>query len=124
MRLTGIDIHGFGIFNGFSCTKLSEKLTVFLGENEAGKTTLMSFIRQMLFGFPTGHQKNVQRYPPFMGGRYGGNLTFVLEDGESITVRRHRPDRATRDDVTVEIAGEVQGEAYLKRILHPTTLGI
>lgn len=121
MRIKSIDIHGFGIFSGFFCEKISEQLTIFLGENEAGKSTLMTFIRQMLFGFPTGRKNKPHRYPPLREGMYGGNLTFQLENRENITLRRHRNEKTTKDNITVQTDDGIKDEFFLKRILHPIT---
>ena len=51
MRITGLKIDGFGVWSGLKLADLSDQLTVFYGPNEAGKTTLMQFVRSMLYGF-------------------------------------------------------------------------
>ena len=52
MRLTGIYIDGFGLFHNLKIDGLTPELTVFLGMNESGKSTLLGFLRAVLFGFP------------------------------------------------------------------------
>lgn len=52
MRITAINIDGFGIFHETAITDLPPGLALFLGHNEAGKSTLLAYIRQILFGFP------------------------------------------------------------------------
>ena len=39
-----------------SPTAFGEGLTAIVGPNEAGKTTLLAFIRRMLYGFPDGRR--------------------------------------------------------------------
>jgi uncharacterized protein YhaN len=77
--LRGWEIEGFGVFRGTALSDVPEGLTLVVGPNEAGKSTLLGFLRFMLFGFPRGEQ---QKYPPLQGGRHGGRLTF--EDAEGL----------------------------------------
>lgn len=59
-------------------------MTAFCEENGAGKTTLASFIKAMFYGLES-YRSNTkefcdrQRYYPFAGGNFGGNLTFEWE---------------------------------------------
>ncbi|MDN6731077.1 MAG: AAA family ATPase, partial [Atopostipes suicloacalis] len=52
MKIKKLVIYGYGkwIDQTFD---LNEDIQIFLGENEAGKSTLMSFIHSIFFGFPT-----------------------------------------------------------------------
>jgi uncharacterized protein YhaN len=52
MRITGIEIERFGVWQNFQQSLHRQGLTVFYGPNEAGKTTLLRFIRGVLYGFP------------------------------------------------------------------------
>lgn len=61
MRIDGIDIERFGAWRGFSQTLHPEGLSVIYGPNEAGKTTLLRFIRGVLYGFPTDGGPSVRR---------------------------------------------------------------
>src|SRR5260370_41074904 len=85
MRIGGWHIDGFGLFNDFE-VNLSDGLTVFLGPNEAGKSTLLGFLRAMLFGFPSRRSRAPQ-YPPLRGGRHGGRLILCGPQGEVIVER-------------------------------------
>ena len=51
MKITALDIDRFGIWQGLSVSSLSDQVNVFYGPNEAGKTTIMQFIRAILYGF-------------------------------------------------------------------------
>jgi len=73
MRIDGWHADGFGILKDFDQADLEPGVTVLLGENEAGKSTLLAFVRAMLFGFPDGRSKE-RSYPPLLGGRHGGKL--------------------------------------------------
>ncbi|WP_158289349.1 AAA family ATPase [Paenibacillus flagellatus] len=60
--------------------------TLFYGPNEAGKSTLMGFIRAVLFGLP--RSPAFERHEPPSGGPYGGSLVIELPDGTSYRVER------------------------------------
>ena len=51
MKLTSLKIDGFGMWSDLELEGLDEPLSVFYGRNEAGKTTLLQFIRSILYGF-------------------------------------------------------------------------
>ena len=61
MRLEELYLDGFGHFHQRAIGPISGHITVFYGPNEAGKSTLLAFIRAVLFGFPPGLQ---QPLPP------------------------------------------------------------
>ena len=50
MKITSLRIERFGVWENLNLPKLSRGLNVFFGPNEAGKTTLMQFIRTCLYG--------------------------------------------------------------------------
>ncbi|MBW8884897.1 MAG: AAA family ATPase, partial [Planctomycetia bacterium] len=50
MRIKRIEIDGFGVWKGLALEELSDQATVIYGPNEAGKTTLMQFVRAVLYG--------------------------------------------------------------------------
>ena len=53
MRIDAINIDGFGTFSDRNFSQIDSPLTVIYGPNEAGKSTLLGYLRQILFGFPT-----------------------------------------------------------------------
>ena len=71
MRITGLHIDGFGRFADRGFGPLERPVTVFYGPNEAGKSTLLEFIRRILFGFPSGRNRG-NEYPPLAGDTAGG----------------------------------------------------
>ncbi|MDO5554422.1 MAG: AAA family ATPase, partial [Planctomycetia bacterium] len=50
MKITSLEIERFGIWDHLRLPRVSKGLNVFYGPNEAGKTTLMQFIRSSLYG--------------------------------------------------------------------------
>ncbi len=93
MRITGFYIDGFGIFHNCRINNLSAGLNLFLGANEAGKSTLLAFFRQILFGFPTARNRHERQYFPQGGGRLGGVLFITLSNGREIRIERRRGPR-------------------------------
>ncbi len=86
MRVERIYIDGYGIFGDFTLDELSPRMTVLVGPNESGKTTLLSFIRTILFGFLGKRSENPCE--PLRGGRHGGRI-FVTDDrDESYVIER------------------------------------
>src|SRR5690348_8209866 len=72
MKITDIEIDGFGVWHNLKLTGLSRKVTAFYGANEAGKTTVMQFVRSVMYGVTPSRR---QRYlPPLDGGQPGGVL--------------------------------------------------
>jgi uncharacterized protein YhaN len=94
MKVRDIQIDGFGVWTGLSVDSLPEGMTVFYGPNEAGKTTLMNFLRTMFYGFTPERR---QRYlPPVHGGKPGGAIR-VTGPGGGYEIAR----RATLNDPSV-----------------------
>jgi len=92
MRITGWHVGGFGLLADQTVQDLPAGLTVVHGPNEAGKSTMLAFIRGVLFGFPDGRSSE-RRYPPLRGGQPGGRLLIESEDGRWIIERSGTPFR-------------------------------
>lgn len=90
MRFGTLYIDGFGMHRNRTFELDPEApLVLFTGRNEAGKSTVMAFIRAMLFGFPT-RARLAERYEPDGGGPHGGWLTLI--DGRIGEIRLERYD--------------------------------
>lgn len=88
MRLENIHIEGFGIHCNYHLDTLPNGITVLLGPNESGKTTLLEFIRSVLFGFKDGRTKG-NDYQPVNGGKHGGRISLVNRRGERFVIERY-----------------------------------
>ena len=90
MKLIGLYIENFGGLSRYEL-QFQPGLTTINEPNGFGKTTLAEFIRAMLYGFPrkvkTLGKSKRQKYAPWNGGQYGGNLVFEHEN------RRFRLER-------------------------------
>lgn len=87
MKLERMQISGFGRLNGLD-VELPGQVTVLHGPNEAGKSTLLGFVRAMLFGIPS-RAVAAERYEPLRGGAHGGALTIQGDDGARWMIERY-----------------------------------
>ena len=113
-----MNLGGFGVWKDLSVVQLPDQMTVFYGRNEAGKTTLMQFMRTVLYGFPEERRK---RYvPPVYGGLAGGNLGVENESG-LLKVQRYvdpvRTHSISGDLALTEPNGDVHGSSQLALLL-------
>ena len=122
MRIHNLHIDGFGRFADRSFGPLEHPVTVFYGANEAGKSTLLEFIRRILFGFPA-RRVGTNEYPPLVGGRHGGRITIATDAGESIVVDR-APGRGDGPVSMTTDAGETIPDGELPRLLGNHTRGV
>ena len=95
MRISSLYIDNFGLFHNESLENIEPGLALFQGHNEAGKSTLLGFIRTVLFGFPDGRSKDPQ-YPPLNGSAPGGRIGLVNSDGLEFLVERKPGPRGVR----------------------------
>lgn len=111
MRIDAIFIDGFGVWHE-SRLAPDAGLTVVCGDNEAGKTTLLAFVRAILFGFETS------QYPAVAGGRRGGWLDVTTADERRFRIERYG-DRGGQGVLHVTGQDGVdRGPEFLSRLLH------
>jgi len=113
VKLLELHIYGYGKIENKHYT-ISD-LQLFYGENEAGKSTIMSFIHSILFGFPT-KQQSLLRYEPKSSAEYGGRILCRMEGQGLLSIERVK-GKAT-GDVTVQFEdGRTEGEETLQQLL-------
>ncbi|HDR4735912.1 TPA: AAA family ATPase [Bacillus cereus] len=111
MRMEKLHIYGYGKLENVEMDL--SMLTVLYGENEAGKSTIRSFMKSILFGFPTRGQR---RYEPKEGGKYGGAITVQTEKYGRLKIERL--PKTAAGEVTVYFEdGKTGGEEILNDIL-------
>ncbi|MBZ6022387.1 AAA family ATPase [Bacillus cereus] len=111
MRIEKLHIYGYGKLENVEMDL--SLLTVLYGENEAGKSTIRSFMKSILFGFPTRGQR---RYEPKEGGKYGGAMTVQTEQYGRLKIERL--PKTAAGEVTVYFEdGKTGGEEILNDIL-------
>ena len=120
MRITRIDLDGFGCMRGFGCD-LGRGLHIFFGPNESGKSTLQHAIFALLYGFYEGSRarphetRQHDRYRPWSGSAYGGRLEFEVETGAD-KGKSYRVDRDFGDrDVPTTVRDLTTGQDVTDR---------
>ena len=103
MRLDKIHIDGFGKLKNFDLD-LTDGLNLLYGENEAGKSTVMAFIKMMFYG-SSKTTANIlksprKRYLPFSGDEFGGKIEFTCS-GTRYRLERKFKSSNTTDKVTL-----------------------
>ena len=93
MRIIAVHIYGYGKLTDRTFN-FKEGFNLVLGKNESGKSTLMSFIKAMLYG----HKKNerekdgfipeVKKYKPWNSDKYGGYLILETDKKKILRVER------------------------------------
>ncbi|WP_152394345.1 AAA family ATPase [Paenibacillus guangzhouensis] len=102
MRIHGLYMNGFGSKHQVHM-KLDSNVTVIYGNNEAGKSTLLGFIRAMLYGIPSRTYMS-DRYEPAYGGLHGGRLMLQDSEGKEWVIERY--DRTSAGNAPIGAAGE------------------
>jgi uncharacterized protein YhaN len=76
MVIKEIHIDGFGVFSNFSLQLPGKGVHIILGNNEAGKSTLLKFIRHILF------KSKSNLVAPLRGGSPGGRIKILHSSGQ------------------------------------------
>lgn len=119
MRITDLEIDRFGVWRDLSLPLAEDGISVFYGPNEAGKSTLMRFIRGILYGFPVPTPETAGRASD-IGADAAGALR-IETDGRSLTLRRTgEPGTRGRLSISGLAAGE-DPEATLEQLLGGTS---
>jgi uncharacterized protein YhaN len=82
-----LHIDRFGIAQDQTLSDLSPGLCLFLGRNEAGKSTCLRFFRSMLFGYRRGN-RNLDPAPRRGRNPAGGTLFLRARDGALLSLTR------------------------------------
>ncbi len=116
MKITALEVEGFGVWTGLRLDSLADGLNVFYGPNEAGKSTLMQFVRSVLYGFTPERRRF---FPPVHGGRHGGSLFVAGPQGEFQVARfDHSAEGPLEEELRIAGADGFQhGDELLRAIL-------
>lgn len=90
MKINSINISSFGKFSE-KTFKFKDGINVIYGANESGKTTLISFIRYMLFGFNGRRSNNnisfEEKYLPWNNSSVAGSMEYTLKQNNYMISR-------------------------------------
>lgn len=85
MRIVELRVEQFGAWPELRLDDLSDRINVFHGPNEAGKSSLLAFVRAILFGLDSSRRA---RYARAGSGAAGGWLRLNGPEGEVVVERR------------------------------------
>lgn len=121
MKLKQIQIYNFGQFSQETFDLPEGNLAAFFGGNEAGKSTTVAFIKQILFGFNLKNTSSVffEDYEPLTKSYpMGGQLVFTSDAGEYVLERTwSKGDKSKIGEVKVLLNGqEVPASLFYEQI--------
>jgi hypothetical protein len=124
MRLERLEVTGFGRLRQRRFD-FGERVTVVLGPNESGKSTLHRAIRAALYGLESGgpgrprERSDWARWLPWAAGRFGVTLTYRLDGGRRLRVAQS----FDRDRVEAQVqelgGGDVTAQFRVGRAVCP-----
>lgn len=119
MKINKVDVLGYGKWHDISFDFNQSNLQVIFGNNEAGKTTLLSLIEGILFGFVDGRAGSYEQYKPRETKAYGGKLTITTEDNRHFIITRL--DGKNGGDVSVyDVDNDIEtNPSLLDKLLGP-----
>lgn len=91
MKINNLKINGFGKLSNKEI-KLDKNINIIYGKNEAGKSTLLSFIKSVFYG--SSKNKNgktisdFDKYEPWKTTEYSGSISYELDNGKKFEVFR------------------------------------
>ncbi|MBQ8550461.1 MAG: AAA family ATPase [Clostridia bacterium] len=117
MKINKIKIDRFGGLSDFTLD-FSDGLNLIFGQNEDGKTTVLSFLRLMFYGSGTKAGDlfiNLRRrFTPFSGDRMGGEILFTHEGREYLLSKQFgKTQKSDKVSLIDRISGkpiELEGE--------------
>lgn len=112
MRLREIEVENYGMFRGAHLCFGDGRFHLVCGPNEAGKTTLLQLIREVLFGFAV---RNPYAFPDHEGDM-AATVSAEMKDGTRIRFRR-RKGRGNTVNGEIDGSGRSFDEAGLTRLL-------
>jgi len=120
MRLRRIEAVSYGGLTGVSLGDLGDGLTVVHGPNESGKSTLVSLVRHVLYGYPTAREREAGYLVP--GGKRVGRLVFADGDTSWVLERVEGPrgghltarslDGTQRPGLPEDLVADVSAQTY------------
>lgn len=105
MKFEKIHIDGFGALQNLELDGISPGLNIIEGANEAGKTTMLEFVRALFFGFAQRDRNtgDAKRFLP-NGGAHGGWAILQNSHNEKLRIDRIG-DKTSAGECKVQLLG-------------------
>ncbi len=121
MRIRAFHIDAFGMLRDLTVEGLPESGAVFLGHNEAGKSTLLDFFRSTLTGYPRTRDARERGYLAGQSGLLGGSLTLFSDAPEGEVRLIRRPNVSKGEPLLTDEEGRPLDPALWERLLGGVT---
>ena len=86
MKLRSVEIENFGMFSGRTFDFEGDGVQLLFGANEAGKSTLLQLVRELLFGFPARSPYAFADH----AGEMAATATVEMSNGTEVQFRRRK----------------------------------
>lgn len=91
MIIRNLKINGYGNLKNKEI-ELKDGINIIYGENESGKSTILKFILNMLYGTSKNKKgrdiSDFEKFKPWEGEEFSGKLKYQLDDGKTYEVYR------------------------------------
>lgn len=91
MKIKNVKINNFGKLENKEI-EFEDNINLIYGENESGKSTLLTFISSMFYGASKNKNgKNItdyEKYKPWNNGEFSGKIKYELDNGETFEIFR------------------------------------
>ncbi|OPX45781.1 DNA replication and repair protein RecF [Ruminiclostridium hungatei] len=128
MKISKLYLKGFGKFENFEFDPI-KGINVIYGDNESGKSTMMAFIKAVLFGLKGGRAdkegmpSEIKRYKPWSGEKYGGYINIELENSRRYRLERDFDNNSVKlydedfNDITGTFTGNKDGSGMAEKLM-------
>lgn len=123
MFIERLHIDRFGILHDQEVTGLSPGLCLFLGRNEAGKSTCLNFFRSMLFGYRRGN-RTLDPMTEQRGRNLAGGSLFLRAREQGLITLTRRPGSHGGIASVSDESGRTLDEGLLQRLLGGLTVEV
>ncbi len=105
MKIKRLEINSFGKLKNVNIS-LDDRVTVIKGKNEAGKSTIASFIKYMLYGFTSSRnaslsQNDKKKFMPWDEDEVFGQMEFSDDDGKDFCIVR-KTDKRNQNSILTD----------------------
>ncbi|MBB6214085.1 uncharacterized protein YhaN [Anaerosolibacter carboniphilus] len=104
MKIKRLRVARFGKLKDLEI-QLEDGLNIIYGENEAGKTTLQTFMKAMLYGLGSSKKEirdnERKRFLPWNGDDAAGELLFQDDQGKEFLIKRSFGEKKKKDDILI-----------------------
>lgn len=122
MKIDNFKINNYGKIENREVI-LKNGINLIKGYNEAGKSTILSFLNSMLYGIDKTKKGNISEYDkflPWLSTNFSGSMEYTLDDGKKYYVFRDFKKKIpvvldqNRNDITLKFKQSKKGIDFLE----------